>query len=396
MAITLKRQIDDDEKQIILHRYGRKCFATGHTIPEGEPVHFDHIRAFALGGASELDNIAPMCEQHNRAKGTLPLDDFRTKLRLEEFFSRGDRLTLKDLLRFLLDKGDLESFGEPVHVEAENGSVSIESPSYKGEHPLRTCPQTGWKYFYGSVPIALINSDDDENHQFGLQPRFLIIDKVFELYRHFQSFPVLQPSIGRLSGSHLLLFDGQHKAAALLWHGRKELDCKIYLEPDVKLLNHTNIAAHDKFAQTRFYSSVMILKLGSQFGADFENYRKLEDGSIKSEAGFMAFLERTNPGLGRADRNKRFRSYLYNAILEDEANMVKPLVSTSNRSSSNQPLTVDMLSKSVLSCFLYTKPVDHDMASAVYKREHEFENNLRLLNALWELGLSNWNPKASR
>lgn len=68
MAITLRRQISDEEKETVLKRHGRKCFATGHDIPDGEPVHFDHIHAFALGGASELDNIAPMCEHHNKAK----------------------------------------------------------------------------------------------------------------------------------------------------------------------------------------------------------------------------------------------------------------------------------------------------------------------------------------
>ena len=101
MAITLKRQIDDEDKAIILGRHGRKCFATGHPIPEGEPVQFDHIRAFASGGISEIDNIAPMCGQHNKEKGTLPLEDFRIKLRLQEFFAQGDRLTLRHLLGFL-------------------------------------------------------------------------------------------------------------------------------------------------------------------------------------------------------------------------------------------------------------------------------------------------------
>src|SRR5437870_5396867 len=80
MAITLKRQLTPEEKEIILQRHGRVCFATGHAIPEQESLHFDHIMAFALGGRSELDNIAPMCEHHNKAKGMLPLEDFRVSL----------------------------------------------------------------------------------------------------------------------------------------------------------------------------------------------------------------------------------------------------------------------------------------------------------------------------
>lgn len=321
MAITLKRQLTPEEKETILSRHGRQCFATGHAIPEGESLHFDHIRAYALGGQSEVDNIAPMCEHHNKAKGTLSLEDFRTKLRLEEFFQEGDRLTLKNLLNHLKGKGEIDNYGELVVAKATNSQVVLETSFQKFESRLYSCAVTGWKYFYATLPVRVLNSDDDEDHKLGLQPRFLIFDKVFELFRHFQAHPVLQPSIGRIDQERILLFDGQHKIAALLWNGRREFDCKIYLNPDLRILNQTNISAHDKFAQTRFFSSIMVLKLGSQFGVDFEKYKNREDDETKSEAGFLQYLERVqDPTLSRADRNRRFRAYLMNAVLEDTDN----------------------------------------------------------------------------
>lgn len=395
MASTLRRQISDDEKAIIINRYGRKCFATGHDIPDGETIQFDHIHAFALGGVTELENIAPMCEHHNKAKGTLPLGDFRVKLQMDEFFQQGDRLTLRDLLDYFKKRKDIESFGDPISLTMADGQVTIQSHSNSSSHTLYTCEKTGWKYFFGILPISLLNSDDDENHQFGLQPRFLIFDKVFDLYRHFQIYPVLQPSVGRIQRNQILLFDGQHKAAALLWNGRRSLECKIYIDPDVSILNQTNIAAHDKFAQTRFYSSIMILKLGSQFGKDFEDYQNLEDGIMKSESGFFEYFSKIHEGeLAKADCAKRFRSYLYNSILEDDGNKLKPLISTGNRSSNIQPLTVDMLSKSLFASFLYINPVSDNMATDTYKREYEFSNNIRLLNIFFDSALAQWNPKA--
>jgi hypothetical protein len=45
MAITLKCQLNETEKQIILARHGRTCFATGHPIPSTDKVHFDHGNA---------------------------------------------------------------------------------------------------------------------------------------------------------------------------------------------------------------------------------------------------------------------------------------------------------------------------------------------------------------
>src|SRR2546423_2776776 len=183
MAITLKRQLTPDEKKIILERHGRKCFATGHAIPTGETPHFDHIRAFALGGQSEVDNIAPMCEHHNKSKGTLPLEDFRIKLRLQEFFQAGDRLTLKNLLNHLQSKREIQKFGQLVVTTIGDDNVTVESSSSKLESRLYLCPTTGWHYFYATIPVEILNSDDDEDHKLGLQPRFLIFDKVFELFR---------------------------------------------------------------------------------------------------------------------------------------------------------------------------------------------------------------------
>jgi hypothetical protein len=395
MAITLKRQLNEDEKQQIVKVHGRKCFATGHPIPDGEVMHFDHIRAFAEGGVTELDNIAPMCEMHNKAKGALPLEDFRVKLRLNDFFSHGDSVTLKHLLAFLKKAGDITSYGQNVAVNEMDGKVRLDSSDGTFTHALYTCPATGWKYFYATLPIALLDSDDDEDQKIGLQPRFLISEKVFELYRHFQRHPVLQPSVGRVNQSRILLFDGQHKIAALLWTGRREFECKIYLAPDIKLLNETNIAAHDKFSQTRFYASVMVLKLGTEFGTDFERYKTQEDGSPKSEAGFMKFLDRDpSQALTKAERNRRFRSYLYNSILHPKDNRAAHFVSTGNRGTDEKPLTMDMISKSLFACFLYTEPVEDNMATDAYKRDAEIENNIALMNMLYDLALFGWNPPA--
>jgi len=396
MAITLKRQLTPEEKDIILQRHGRVCFATGHAIPNEESIHFDHIMAFALGGRSEIENIAPMCEYHNKAKGMLPLEDFRVSLQLQEFFRTGDRLTLKHLLQFLKTQSQIPSFGAHCAITQNDGVLKLESAHGNFTYDLIQCPTTGWKYFYATLPVELIDSDDDEDRQFGLQPRFLIFDKVFELFRHFQNHPVLQPSLGRIASGKIVLFDGQHKAAALLWAGRRKFECKIYIDPDLRVLNQTNISAHDKFAQTRFYASVMVFKLGGQFKKDFDDYKNREDQEIKSEAGFLAYLERVqDPTMTRGERNKRFRSFLFNAILEDSDNRMAKLVSTGNRGSNERPLTVDMVSKSFFANFLNDEPVTDNLASIAYKRDHEINNNVRLMNLFFDLSLCNWNPTAA-
>src|SRR5439155_20627125 len=192
------------------------------------------------GGASELDNIAPMCAQHNQEKGQLPLFDFRIKIKLQEFFSVGDKQTLKNLLGFLKDKSEVPAFGQPVAVSDDGTKITVESASKKYESNLYVCPTTGWKYFYATLDVDVIDSDDDKDDTIGLQPRYLIFEKVFDLFRHFQQHPVLQPSIGRIVNNRIRLFDGQHKIAALLWNGRRSFECKVYFTADTRLLTQTN------------------------------------------------------------------------------------------------------------------------------------------------------------
>lgn len=389
MAITLRRQISDEEKARILQIHGRTCFATGHNIPDNEALHFDHIKAFSSGGVSDIDNIAPMCETHNKQKGRLPLYDFRNKLRINEFFSTGDALTLKHELEFLKSKKEISEYGIPVNIISQNnGLIDLELNNRRDKYPIHTCPTTKWEYFFATLPVEVLGSDDDENNEIGLQPRYLILDKVFNLFRHFQNHPVLQPSICRIHNNRILVFDGQHKIAALLWGGSRAFECKVYVNPDPNLLNKTNISAHDKFAQTRFFSSVMVAKLGSQFGKEFDEYKNLEDGNIKSEDGFIQYLKEREQ-LTNAEVNRRFRSFLYNSVL-DERNKVARLVSKGNRGSSEKPITMDMLQKSIFANFLYQSPVDHDMTSVAYLREYEIDNLIDLFNILYEEALCDW------
>jgi len=395
MAIILKRQLTEDEKLAVLRTHGRICFATGHPIAEGEPLHFDHIKAFSSGGPTDISNIAPMCEKHNKEKGRLPLYDFRVKLQINEFFKIGDRLTLNDELKYFKEKQKIAKYGESViliNKDAINNTIELEINNIHYKFALYTCPNTTWEYFYATLPIDVLSSDDDEDKEIGLQPRYLISNKVFDLFRHFQSHPVLQPSICRLHNGKILVFDGQHKIAGLLWEGRREFECKVYVNPDPRLLNDTNIAAHDKYAQTRFFASIMVGKLGNQFGKDFEDYKYQEDGSVKSEVGFIKFLKGKDQ-LTNAEVNKRFRNFLYNSILSDDRNKISRLVSSGNRGSDEKPITVDMLEKSLFSSFLYREPVSDDMTTDAYKREFEIENFIKLLNIIDDKSLRDWDAK---
>lgn len=104
----------------------------------------------------------------------------------------------RQLILYFKERKIINNFGESVYFSISDSSIELEISSKREIYKLYTCPITYWKYFYAILPVNAINSDDDEDGKIGQQPRYLIKDKVFELYRHFQRNTVLHPSIARL------------------------------------------------------------------------------------------------------------------------------------------------------------------------------------------------------
>src|SRR5215213_6717148 len=107
---------------------------------------------------------------------------------------------------------------------------------------------------------------------------------MWDLYRHFQRNTQLAPSICRFDEKGaLLLFDGQHKAAAQIWAGREVVECKVYIRPIATILKETNLEAHQSYRQMSFYSYELMKKYADIFGEDWDKYVALQ--GRKSEAG---------------------------------------------------------------------------------------------------------------
>ncbi len=130
-------------------------------------MQFDYIGAFASGGVTELDNIAPMCETHNKAKGALPLEDFRVKLRLNDFFSHGDAVTLKHLLAFMKKSGDIMGYGQGVVATEIEGDHSVRLDAGNAALHVRSLrlPHNRLEILLCNFAVALFDSDDDEDQK---------------------------------------------------------------------------------------------------------------------------------------------------------------------------------------------------------------------------------------
>lgn len=204
LKLKEKRQISEAEKKIVLDQHGRRCFVDGAPIPDEETLEFHHIKPFSGNGASVVDNIAPVCKDHHKRIGTMSLQEYRDKLELEDFFKDGKPKYLDDLIRYKRGK-----CGEKLKYEIIDDLIRLYFIDKNQEFPLYTCPITKWNYFYAALPVEYLENDKE------LQPRAIRGSNLWSLYRHFQINTQLAPSICRTDDNqNVLLFDGQHKAAA--------------------------------------------------------------------------------------------------------------------------------------------------------------------------------------
>lgn len=378
---TQTRQITDAEKQQVLDRQGLRCFIDDHPIESEDDVEFDHISPFAEGGATSIDNIAVVCKKHNREKRTLSLGEYRDRLALKRFFEGARKRRLDDLLKDRVGSG---GFGQNLSIEKNGTEATLYLPSGQVAVPLQTCPATGEQYFFATLPVALIQNDVE------LQPRALEPDRLWELCRHLRTHTQLAPAVCRLVDSAVLLFDGQHKAAAQVWIGRDTIDCKVYVAPDVRRLKETNLSAHDKLRQMPFYTSTLLEKYSAMATEDWQDF--LTSSGPKTETAFVDFM-RARVNLTRAEALKRIRSMIYRDILDDPNNQLRDYIAEENRTRET-PLVMYRLEKTFFNEFIAPPPLNDEFESESYHRDEENENFVRLMNYIVQQSLADkWAPE---
>ena len=169
----IHREPTEEEKKIILEQHTRdgkiRCYVNDHLIENEKDVEFHHIKPFSEGGKTDIANLAPVCKEHHRRIGTLSITEFRTRLEMEEFFNAPEPRRLDDVLEVKVGK---EKIGKPLSYEIAGDIIKIffEDKTEPIVLPLYTCPSTGYKYFYITLPVKYIQNDIE------LQPRPIEID----------------------------------------------------------------------------------------------------------------------------------------------------------------------------------------------------------------------------
>ena len=257
-----------------------RCYICGRPVDlqsHDGYMEFDHIEPLAVGGKDADINLALTHSSCNRNKGA---SDLRVARCLAELNSlqqaakeRGDRgANLGDVLQ---KYGGAES---PLHLKLQHNSVEFSFP-HIGDNQMHSAPLyrddlSGLEYFFTVVPLQYIHHDDSINpRSIGSNIRGLIeefLKKRPQLHVGLAWWTSGEDGIGNLK-----LFDGQHKAAAQILLGIKELPVRIFVNSDENILTLANTNAGSTLRQVAFDKAVMRHLGSSLYGNRLEQYQRV-------------------------------------------------------------------------------------------------------------------------
>ena len=312
----------------------------------------------------------------------------RDNLRLERLFvSKKNNIKLQDILELK----DVKH--KNTHAVKSGESIRVDDGQISREFPLFHDNILAVDYFYGRIPIAWLENDDQE----GLQPRVIDYKRLIQIRDHLKNHPQLAPSIGRLLNSRLKLFDGQHKLAAQVLNNHKEVDVKVYVSPSdleksKKLFDDlmiTNLDAHSKLKQVPFYTSTLLDRLSVILKEFHEEFISSKPAETHTEANFIHFIA-TQKQYSNSEAKEMLRSDIKNSALT--SSKLKQYVAIASKDAS-YPVTIDLLNKAIFPAALFLEPSSAKFASAEDYRTSEAENFAEVTNLLvQETCLDNWVP----
>jgi hypothetical protein len=233
--------------------------------------------------------------------------------------------------------------------------------------------------FVGRLPFICLHHDRETN------PRS-IVDLEPMIEEFYSGYPQLQPSLATLAvggttgKSKILVFDGQHKAAAQLYAGKDRLMVRIFVNYDKRRLRETNYRAHTKLAQVHFPQLVNDRVGTDLFREEFDRFLRDSDSSNASERTFFKNL----PHRRRSEFKQYFQNYLRYEVLTGKAgnedSQILSFTETVTARSNRFPLSYDAVQKTFLQNFLHLKPTTEPIVETEQFRRLERENLVRLMN----------------
>lgn len=385
----------------LLERQSGKCFICDKLIDlvlhEGQ-LDIDHIEPRANGGKDEENNFALTHLSCNRSKGASDLRVARRMAELEtlqkqavENGSRG-----ADLGHVLRRNNGAKA---KLRIKRTNGFVEF-AMSDLGDNSIRKIEAyhdglSGMDYFFAQLPLEYLHHDDRINpRSIGSNIRGLIEEFI-------QGRPQLHVALAWWapdeSGSGAVkVFDGQHKAAAQIMLGVRELPVRVFLEPDTNLLLVANTNAGSKLRQVAFDAAVMRHLGSSLFTERVHQYQEMK-GLQESDYNFS---EKDLVTFFKGEHREMLR-YIVDSVRDsinhNKDNKLIEFVEWSGKGS-DRPLSYSSLEKTFFKEFIYKKALESSIDQGIERgdnpRQLERSQTVKLMSLFADIFfVGKWDPE---
>ncbi len=399
------QDLDQDRRsqleQRLLARQTRRCFICDEEIDlvlhKGQ-LDIDHIDPLVNSGLDSEQNFALTHASCNRSKGASNLQVARRLAEFERLQDEAQRegkrgANLGDVL------ARYEGGKEPLRLRREADRVEYALPAVGANTiqkvPVWTDPISGVRSFFASLPIAYLHHDDRINpRSIGANIRGLIEE--FQEKRPQLHVALAWWAPEADGAGQVRVFDGQHKAAAQILLGARELLVRVFLEPNLDVLLLTNVNAGSKLRQVAFDQAVM-RHLGSSLYLErvrqFRGMRGLrEDDWSFSEADLVKFFRGEKRAVERyiidAQRD---------AITQDPENKLLEFVVWSGKGA-DRPMSYSAIDGTFFREFVYKKaletPIGEGLEEGSNARWLEREQLVRMMSLFAEVFfIKQWDPE---
>lgn len=368
-----------------------KCFISGKDIDldlHKNVIDIDHIIPLTNGGKDDESNMALTFSSANRSKQAADLNLARVnwvyKSLVEELQKKENR---NPNLNDVLQKYDGASNNLHYVIQGDNIRFSFAEIGRTDiiELPIYEDKKSNVSYFFALLPIQYLHHDDKIN------PRSIGSNVTKLLAEFYKGNPQLHISLGYIetnedNESPVKLFDGQHKAAAQILLGTREIPVRIFINPDKEKIIETNFNAGTTLRQVAFDKSVQ-RHLGSALYQDrVERYQK-QTGRAADD---YSFSEKTliNVFKGESREMKRYiLDAVKDAITDSEENKLREYIDRGGRAK-EKPLSYSTVEKTFYSFFIspdpLDTPIDFKLEEGLNPRDLEKKQIIRLMNIIAE------------
>jgi len=388
------RKLSADEKKALIEDLWEiqkgLCFITEQPIDlklHKNDLDIDHIVPRKLGGKDDKSNFALTFASANRSKQASDLKLARILYRYQkiknEIDEKEDRNpNLNDL--FVKNNGSKFEMSFTQTVNSIKFSPSAIGRNEIIELPVYQDNLSSIDYFFTCLPIEFLFHDEVIN------PRS-IGDNISKLVNEFYNGnPQLHISLAWIDttaeSTKIRIFDGQHKAAAQILLGVREIPVRVFINPDKDKLIGTNFRAGTVLRQIAFDKSVQ-RHLGNTLYKDrVERYQK----ELELDADNLNFSEKEliNYFKGESREMKRYiLDAIRDGITRNPDNKLTEFIDFGGRGK-EKPLSYSTIEKTFYSFFIYQEaldtPISYRLEEGRNPRELEKSQILELMNIIAE------------